>query len=271
MAVLAKSDIEILNQLIDDERGCYRIRLGSRVHYLTIPVGIFDEDTMCRPYLLIPKLPDLLPSDSAWITMIISRDEDSGLLTSTTSTDPLPEIRTAWHEQRVNVLSLERTRRLRSGVHEVSYNGSPAVAKIACFEWDVARIERETWAYEVLAKHSDEGTAPVAPTFLGHLTENSRVMGFLLEKVEGREPACVDDLAGCEALLSRLHRRVGLVHGDVNRYNFLVDRGSGSVGGMRLVDFEYAEEFEEGLARAELLSLPAELAEETGRGSTVTL
>ncbi|KAB5547159.1 alpha-galactosidase A [Coniochaeta sp. 2T2.1] len=260
-----------LAQATDDERGCYRIRLGSRVHYLTIPVGVFDEDTMCRPYLLIPKLPDL-PSDSPpWTTMTISRDEDSGSLRTTTSTEPLPAIRTTWHEQRVDVLSLERTRRLRSGVHEVSYNGSPAVAKIACFEWDVARIERETWAYEVLAQHSNEGTAPIAPAFLGHLTENSRVMGFLLEKVEGGEPACVDDLAGCEALLRRLHRKVGLVHGDVNRYNFLLDRGSGGGGGMRLVDFEYAEEFEEGLARAELLSLPAELAEDTGRGSTVVL
>ena len=48
----------------------------------------------------------------------------------------------------------------------------------------------------------------------------------------------------------------------MNRYNFIVDRAPGR--GVRLVDFEHVEEFEEGLARAELLSLPSELTEETG-------
>ena len=35
---------------------------------------------------------------------------------------------------------------------------------------------------------------------------------------------------------------------------------------MRLADFEHVEEFDEGLARAEFQLLPAELAEENGRG-----
>lgn len=106
---------------------------------------------------------------------------------------------------------------------------------------------------------------PCAPKFLGHLTENDRIIGFLLQKVEGG-PAGVDDLANCEALLRRLHR-LELIHGDVNQNNFIVDRVSGS--NMRLIDFEHVEPFDEGLARAELLSLPVELAEETGRGATV--
>jgi hypothetical protein len=154
-------------------------------------------------------------------------------------------------------------------VQEVRYNGAPAIAKIACFKWDVARIERETWAYSIVARHHSEhiNEPPITPNFLGHLTENGRIMGFLLQKVDG-EPACVDDLGSCEALLRRLHR-LGLLHGDVNRYNFVVDRVSRS--GMRLVDLEYAEEFDEELARVELLSLPAELAEETGRGAAVVL
>ncbi|KAJ9142580.1 Lipopolysaccharide kinase (Kdo/WaaP) family protein [Coniochaeta hoffmannii] len=266
MTVLPKSDIEILSQYIDDEAGYYRLRLGRRVHYVTIPSGVFDDDTMCRPYLLIPRLPDL--PNSPWTTITISRDEN-GSLTSTISMDPLPEIQTTWHELRVDVLSLERTRRFRSGVYEVQYNGAPAIAKIACFKWDMARIERETWAYSIIARHHSQhpNESPITPDFLGHLTENGRTMGFLLQKVDG-ESACVDDLASCEALLRRLHR-LGLIHGDVNRHNFLIDRVSGS--GIRLVDFEHAEEFDDGLARAELLSLPAELAEETGRGATVVL
>lgn len=263
--MLPKPDIEVLSQLIDDENGSYRLRVERRVHYLTISSGIFDEDTMCRPYLLIPRLPDL--PVSPWTTMTISRAEDGSLI-STISTDPLPEIKQTWHDVRIDVLSLERTTRFNSGVHEVQYDGAPAIAKIACFEWDIARIERETWAYSIIARHQNQhhNESPIAPHFLGHLTENGRTIGFLLQKVDG-EPANIDDLANCDALLRRLHS-LGLIHGDVNRHNFLVDRVS---GGIRLVDFEHVEEFDEGLAKAELDSLPAELTEETGRGATVEL
>lgn len=100
------------------------------------------------------------------------------------------------------------------------------------------------------------------------MTENGRIMGLLLQKVDG-EPACTDDLPGCEALVRRLHG-LGLIHGDVNRYNFLVDRASEGAGA-HLVDFEHVEGFDDERARQELASLPAELAEETGRGSTVLL
>lgn len=269
MATLPKSDMEILNQLIDDERGAYRLRAGQKVYYLTITTDVFDEDTMARPYLLIPSLPDL--PDHPWTTATISRDADGSPFISNISTDPLPEIQSTWHEQRIDVLSLRRTRRLRSWTHEVQcHDGSTAVAKIACFEWDVRRIERETVAYSLLAQHRSRypREAPIAPEFLGHLTENGRVMGLLLQKVEG-EPACLGDLPACDALVRRVHG-LGMIHGDVNRYNFVIDRATRDRD-VRLVDFEHFEEFDEDTAKEELLVLPAELAEETGRGATAKL
>lgn len=261
MPSLPRSDMEILNQVIDDERGSYRLRAGRRVYYLHIATDVFEEDTMCRPYLLIPALPDL--PDSPWTTATIELGADGSPSVSAISSDPLPEIQTVWHERRIDVLSLKRTRRLRSWTHEVQHDGGAAVAKIACFEWDVRRIERETAAYRKLARHRDE-QPPVAPEFLGHLTENGRVMGLLLQKVDG-ERACLDDLPDCEALLRRVHG-LGMVHGDVNRHNFVVDRAG--AGGVRLVDFEHFEDFDEERAMKELLALPAELAEDTGRGAT---
>jgi hypothetical protein len=263
---IPKSEVEVLSQYIDDENAWYRLRAGQRVHYLTIHSDVFDDDTISRPYLLVPKLPEL--PDSPWTTMVISRDKHGSLI-SVISEDPLPGIRATWHERRVDVLSLKRTRRLRSGVHEVKYDGISAISKIACFEWDIARIERETWAYSILAQHQQQypQEPPIAPAFLGHVTENGRVVGLLLQKVDGLS-ACDSDLASCEALLRRLHR-LGLVHGDVNRHNFLVDQDSG--GGVHLVDFEHASWFDEEMARAELLSLPVELTEETGRGASVVL
>lgn len=55
----------------------------------------------------------------------------------------------------------------------------------------------------------------------------------------------------------------GLVHGDVNRYNFLVNREQDRA---ILSDLEHAEEFDEVSAQRELDSLAAESSETSGRG-----
>ncbi|KAF8248813.1 hypothetical protein K440DRAFT_623853 [Wilcoxina mikolae CBS 423.85] len=44
----------------------------------------------------------------------------------------------------------------------------------------------------------------LAPAFLGHITENGRIMGFLLEKVEGRS-AGIEDLTACQECLKRVY------------------------------------------------------------------
>lgn len=49
------------------------------------------------------------------------------------------------------------------------------------------------------------------------------MIGFVLEKLAGRA-AGVEDLGACQEVLGRLHG-MGVVHGDVNRFNFLVGEG----------------------------------------------
>lgn len=51
-------EISILNQHIDDEDGVYRVRFGDKVGYITIATDVFDDYTLCRPWLLIPRLPE---------------------------------------------------------------------------------------------------------------------------------------------------------------------------------------------------------------------
>lgn len=257
---ISKSDVEILNQLIDEDLGVYRVRLGQSVHYLRIPTTVFDERTMCQPHLLIPKLPAF--PRTTWTSMDISRAPDD-TLEWTISSEPPPAIQHTWHSNRVDVLSLPKTKSYKSAVCEVQYHGRPAITKIACFDWDIERINNETWAYSVIAKHqqSHPNDPRVAPTFLAHLTENGRVVGLLLEKLEGSY-ASIKDQAECEEALRRLHD-MGLIHGDVNRFNFMVD---GTNGRVRMVDFEHASEFDEEQARLELSSLSSELGEDTGRG-----
>jgi hypothetical protein len=261
--IAPKSKLEVLDQEISDERGIYRVQAGNRVHYLTIPTTVFDDDTMGKPFLLIPQLPDF--PNTNWTRMTISRKEN-GTLAHTISFEPLPELNFTFHENLVDCLSLRKIRRLRPGVVEVLYHGRPAIVKYSCFDWDFHRIRRENWAYDILHNDHHKGQVYVAPRVLGHLTENGRPIGLLLEKIEGTF-ASIKDKANCEKALRILHAEpLHLVHGDVNRYNFIVDAKDGNV---RLVDFEHAEEYDESKAQKEIESLAAELTEETGRGGAV--
>jgi tRNA A-37 threonylcarbamoyl transferase component Bud32 len=129
------------------------------------------------------------------------------------------------------------------------------IAKIARFEWELPRIEQETRAYQLL-----EGYYGLAPRFLAHVHENGRIIGFLLEKIEGRS-ASFQDLSACETALGKLHE-LGFVHGGVNRYNFLVTEE-----GVKLLDFERLRKnaSPESMSK-ELENLRAELVDESGRG-----
>lgn len=255
------STISILNQIIDDEEGAYRIRFGERVGYLTISTDVFDEDTMCRPHLLLPKLPEF-PKDG-WTRIQIVRPSVGAPLEIIATNNPLPEVETVWHPGSIDVLSLEQTKRHRSNVHEVLYRGIPAISKIAAFDWQIPSLERDTGAYSILDQHQrlELGEPKISPRVLGHLTECGRIIGILLERLDG-EFASADDLPDCLSTLGRLHE-IGLVHGDVNRYNFIVDKRSRQVS---MVDFEHAAALDEVTAKMELQSLVAELEEDTGRG-----
>lgn len=85
-----KPDIEVFYQLIDNEVGCYRLHVGSRVHYVTISADIFDEDTMFQPDLIIPKLPGLYNVTRA--KAITSWNGGDGSLELILLTNPLPRV-----------------------------------------------------------------------------------------------------------------------------------------------------------------------------------
>lgn len=227
---------------------------------------MFDEDTMCRPDLLIPRLPEL-PKDG-WTKMKIVRQSADAPLRIIATNHPFPVIETVWHSEKIDVLSLKQIKRHRSNVHEVLYGEIAAISKIAAFDWEISRLERETWAYSILDQRQcpEFGEPKMSPRVLGHLAECGRVIWILLERLDG-EPASEDDLPDCSNAPQRLHE-IGMVHGDVNRYNFVVDRQSRRVS---MVDFEHAAALDEVAAEAELQSLVSELEEDTGRSGPARL
>ncbi|KAI2973533.1 hypothetical protein CBS147323_2054 [Aspergillus niger] len=133
------------------------------------------------------------------------------------------------------------------------------IAKVARFEWEIPRLSQETSIYKQL---QDTG---LAPRFFGHVHEHGRVIGFILERLKGRE-AGIKDLPLCQSVLKRLHD-IGILHGDVNRYNFIV-RGDA----VRLIDFERSQQSKGAttLMHAEMESLCEQLLEDTGRGAGFT-
>lgn len=165
-----------------------------------------------------------------------------------------------WHPTKIDFLSLKLGKRLLSNVYEASRGNSntTVVAKFARFIWEIDYYEAETQAYAWIEGHG------IGPRFLGHVTEEGRVIGFLLEKVEGRH-ARIEDLPACQALVSKLHG-MGIVHGDLNKHNFLVTESR-----VVLLDFETAQRSEDRDAMGlEIRKLEQQLLDESGKGGMVT-
>ncbi|KAK2051998.1 alpha-galactosidase A [Colletotrichum caudatum] len=251
----------ILSMEVDDDDSFeseYRIRIGNQVKYLVISPGTFDRDTLSFPLQSLPHL----PYNEEWTVAEISRDRTTGDLKTSFSNRTLSGIKFQWHSTKVDCLELEKTRQLTAMAFEALHSTLPInhtsqatmIAKIARFEWELPRIEQETRAYKLLE------SSQLAPRFLAHVHENGRIVGFLLEKIEGRS-ASFQDLSSCETALENLHK-LRLIHGDVNRYNFIVTEE-----GVKLIDFErFQENASSESMSEELRRLRVELADKSGRG-----
>ncbi|KAL5349769.1 hypothetical protein ACLOAV_004801 [Pseudogymnoascus australis] len=215
---------------VDDEDSCeseYRLQIGNEVKYLVINPSTYDRDTLSFPLADLPPL----QYSATWTVANISRSP-TGTLRTTLSTRKLAGVKSLWHPTTIDYFGLEKTEQLTGAAYEALPTPAlsptldiaphaPVIAKIARFEWEIPRLEQETRIYRLLASADSE----LAPRFLGHIREGERVIGFVLEKVVGRA-AGTEDLAACGEVLGRLHG-VGVVHGDVNRFDFLVGEGGG--------------------------------------------
>lgn len=131
------------------------------------------------------------------------------------------------------------------------------IAKFARFEWEIGYYITETQVYSWI-----DGSN-IGPEFLGYLTEEGRVIGFLIENVEGRH-ATISDLPACKAVVGQLHG-LGILHRDLNKHNFLI-----SERGAVLIDFETAERSGDSEAmEVELRGLEEQLVDESGIGGII--
>jgi len=220
---------EILEMLVDASEvdaanSDYRLRVGNQVKYLVIEGGTFHSDVLSFPPNLLPRLLPLLPPGN-WTQARVARGQDGNPELQLVHV-VLPGVLTLWHPNRVEFLSLKYGNTWISGVRMVRYDSKLVVAKVARFDYYIDGMERETAVYQTI-----EGRG-IGPAFLGHILEGGRVIGILVELVEGR-PAGPSDIHGCRDVLQRLHA-LDIAHGDIFRHNFIV----ASDGTVKLIDFE---------------------------------
>jgi serine/threonine protein kinase len=131
---------------------------------------------------------------------------------------------------RIDHLELKKLDRLRQNIHVVAHPlfNRALLVKFTEFPWQIPFFEAETTAYNWI-----DGQG-VGTSFLGHLTEAGRVIGFVMEYIKDAKPADTGDLAACQDVLAKLHS-LGIKHGDINKNNFLVREGKAV-----LIDFETA-------------------------------
>ena len=254
--------MRILDQEVDKSgiiKSEYRIIIGEKyIRYIFVDPEVFSAEILTSPDALLDHLPPLPAGE--WKQVRISRKPkgEGGEVYLEPTSGGTAEVETVWHPRRVDVLSIQDKfeNDLSTLVKTVTLgDGVRAVAKIARFDFEIPRIEQETKVYKTI-----EGKE-IGPAFLGHITEEGRVMGFLIEYVEG-EKAGRKHLEACRSLLKRLHG-FGIAHRDCNRYNFL----AATDGRVRLIDFETAVfdgDAEE--MTKEYEQLKAQLTETTGRG-----
>ena len=235
----------------------YRLSKNSGdVVYVSIDVGVNDEDDDYFPPMLLDLLPPF-PSGDWNKAHIIKTEERPQPHFAWTRRLDLPKITSIWHPTHVEFNELRIDSKLMPNVAEAFHpNFGDVIAKYARFEWEISSYQAETEVYSWLEGHN------MGPNFLSHLMEGGRVIGFLLQKLNGHH-AGIQDLARCEAIVRKLHS-LNILHDDLNRHNFLVNQEQ-----VRLIDFETSVRGQDEDKQAEeLRGLKGELLDGSGKAST---
>lgn len=265
MTPTRNSNIQLLATLVDskdEEESEYRFLVdGKHVKYVTVDPGVLPRDDWTFAPILLPTLPSFPPGD--WNEGHISKNPLNGELEFSRCTrSDLPGVSNTWHHTRIDHLELNKVSRIRQNIHVVTHPlfDQALLVKFTEFPWQMPFFEAETTAYEWIDGHN------IGPKFLGHLNEDGRVIGFVLEYLDDTRSAETEDLAACQATLARLHS-LGIKHGDINKYNFLIRQGKAV-----LVDFEAARRCsQEKELQAEYERLEHSLSDTSRRGATHVL
>ncbi|OBT78252.1 hypothetical protein VF21_02982 [Pseudogymnoascus sp. 05NY08] len=206
---------EVLSLDLEEDDYLYRIRRGHRIVYVSVlHADIVPPEHRTEGSRILSHLRRLPGWDGEWRTLTV-RKRDGAV------------------ECTVNEFEAHK---LDSGA--VDACAGPAFNLLELeFKHELEALERKVRVYGALRNREFS----LCPGFIGYVyeEEKDRVLGFLMEEMHGRHPD-IRDLGACEDTVEQLHG-VGVVHGDLNKYNIIV---SGNVA--KLIDFEVSTFLEDG-------------------------
>ncbi len=245
---------EVLSIDLGDKDDLYRICRGKRVVYVSIQAPSIippqDKTESSKALTHMRKVPKW---DQDWQTLTVAKRDDEMLCFENLFLPhrlPKNALLVPCHEN-FNIMNLQPVKRISHRVSLARQDRNLYCVKIARFNHELVYMKREVWAYKMLVKSG----LTIAPKFHGYVYEEhpDRIIGFLMEIIDGRH-ADVEDLEPCRKVVQQMHG-LGLIHGDLNKYNFIVTEN-----GVKLVDFEASEFADEGTREHELDGLAGYLA-----------
>ena len=251
---------EVLSVDLEDRDDLYRIRRGRRVVYISILApSIIPREDKTNSHEVISNLRKLPEWNQDWQTLTVAKlGEEMRCSKNEFLPHRLRESeRLVSCDKYFDIADLRLVDRISDRVSLVLQDNKLSCLKIARFSHELTYLRQEIWAYSILIEHGFTG----APEFYGYVYEEQRdrVIGFVMEKLCGRH-AGVADLQSCHTLVQQIHF-AGLIHGDLNKYNFIVTKQ-----GAKLVDFEASTAQGKNAQIQELESLADRLASTSREG-----
>ncbi|RAK82277.1 uncharacterized protein BO72DRAFT_443720 [Aspergillus fijiensis CBS 313.89] len=261
--VVAYPDEEVLCLDLEENDYLYRIRKGNRIVYARIFDGdVIPPDYRTDSYRILLHLRKVPRWEEEWTTITVRRGAH-GLESTLDEFKPHGlnlaklDVSTA---KFYNISDLSTVFRIGARVFRVKGDGEIWILKIAQFKHEIRYLQQEVAIYSELS----ESGFPLAPRFIGYAYEDTRerTIGFLMEDIPGYPPD-IRNLEECTRTIRLLHA-FGFIHGDTNRYNFLItDKGA------HVIDFESTvalADVDSEAASREVDVLEVNLRDESGRG-----
>jgi hypothetical protein len=221
---------ELLSLDLEDSDYLYRIRRDDRIIYVSICPGLIPKTDRTNGTKVLAQLKKVPMWNDRWRTLTVMKTPH-GILSKVDQFLPHSLSEYQIPGEHYSLLDLARIERISDRVSLVRQNNRICMLKIARFEHELKALSTEIRAYSILQVHQ----STLAPKFLGYVyeEEEDRVIGFLIEVLQGYHPDSGDQQL-CIDAIQELHE-VGIVHGDPNKYNILIEGTT-----VKFMDFEDA-------------------------------
>ena len=255
---------------LEPDNYLYRIKRGKRIVYINILGGdIFPSDWRRAERAAVLKRMRLLPKwKEEWKTLTVRRNSQGDVESTPDEFPPhgldLGQLALPC-DQFFNLQDLAPLSKVSSNIFRVRCDGVIRILKLSHFGHIIPYLQQEISVYSALKSSG----FPLAPEFIGFVYEETktRTIGFVMEEIVGDHPG-IQNLEHCTRTARLLHK-FGFVHGDLNRYNFIMTEH-----GAKLLDFESAApvgEMKPEEAEEELKELVSNLEDESGIGKPISI